>query len=245
MARLHHLFWTTGLSVILASAVLPGCGDDEGDEDGTGGKGGSTTGGKGGSTGGSKGGTGGKTTGGTDQGGEAGAPVSTGGTGATGGEGGGAAGEPGTGGTTGGKGGTGGTTGGTTPMGGGGSGADGGVSGEGGIGGSDGGVSGEGGVGGSDGGAAGAPSVLTCTASDDWPNGVGATCDSYCADFFAVCDTYGPTDDVYTSVDDCETECAAFTEASLCCRGALADDAADDTDPVGNCEGAAAQTLCD
>jgi hypothetical protein len=86
MARLPKLLWLTGLSVILASAVLPGCGDDDGDDgDGeTGGKAGGNTGGKAGGTTGGKGGaapTGGKGggTGGSVQGGEAGAPVGTGG----------------------------------------------------------------------------------------------------------------------------------------------------------------------
>jgi hypothetical protein len=171
MARLPKLVWMTGLSVILASAVLPGCGDDDGDDDGTGG---SATGGKGGSTGGKGGSTGGKggsTTGGTsggatDDGGaptDGGAPVVppvggaggadeiTGGSGPVGGAGGASGGDPG---VVGGVGGEGGGSGGVPVI-------DGG---EGGIGGS-GGAEVDGGAGGAEeGGAGGAPPVATaCT----------------------------------------------------------------------------------
>jgi hypothetical protein len=150
--------------------VLPGCGDDDGDDDGTGG---SATGGKGGSTGGKMGSTGGKggsTTGGTsggatDDGGaptDGGAPVVppvggaggddavNGGSGPVGGAGG-SGGEPV---VVGGMGGEGGGSGGAPVV-------DGG---EGGIGGS-GGAEVDGGAGGSEeGGAGGAPPVATaCT----------------------------------------------------------------------------------
>ncbi len=249
MARLPKLLWLTGLSVVLASAVLPGCGDDDGsDEPGeetggmagaTGGKGGGTTGGKGGATGGKGGATGGST-----QGGEAGAPVGTGGapvaTGGAGGAdiggagaggapvvggGGGAGGEPDVGGA-----GAGGTSGGA---------GDGGVggAGEGGTGGSDevtGGTGGDDGVGG-EGGEGGAGEVVLVSCSESVANsesppytdGIGLDCEDICAAFATgACDDDSP----YASQAACLAECTARPEIDICCRATHAAAAATDGD---------------
>jgi hypothetical protein len=251
MARLPKLLWLTGLSVVLASAVLPGCGDDDGGDDETGGKGGAATGGKAGGTTGGKGGaapTGGKgggTTGGSTQGGEAGAPVGTGGapvgTGGAGGAveppgGAGAGGVPVVGGAGAGGvpdiGGAGGVSGGES---GGVGGGDVGGSGGDDVGGA-GGTDGEAG-GGGDGGTGGEVALVACSAtvansaSPPYTDGIGLDCEDIC-DAFATgaCDDENP----YASEAACLAECTGRPELSICCRATHAAAAA--TDGAANVE---------
>jgi hypothetical protein len=239
MARLPKLLWLTGLSVVLASAVLPGCGDDDGGEPGeetggkggsTGGKGGGTTGGKGGAA--PTGGKGGATTGGSTQGGEGGAPVGTGGAPVgTGGAveppgGAGAGGVP----VVGGAG-----AGGVPDIGGAGGAAGAPVEGSGGT------DSGEGGSGGEGGEVA----LLECDDNGNFPAGDGKDCAEYCDDFADNCGAYGPTEDTYANEAACLSECAGLAVDALCCRAAHANDAAAAIEgPDGHCEAAAGDDGC-
>jgi hypothetical protein len=253
MARLPKLLWLTGLSVVLASAVLPGCGDDDGGDDETGGKGGASTGGKGGATTGGKGGSttggkGGATTGGVTQGGEAGAPVTTGGTSPTGGAGGevsagaGAGGAPVTGGSGGvpevGGGGAGGVP---DEVGGGGVGG----SGEGGSGGEET-LGGSGGVGGSEevggaGGEGGSAAVGQLCEDQSVGQGFGKSCSDYCEAFFDDCDAYNDANDTFDNEADCLAECAGYTNPQLCCR---VDNALAASVDVAYCNRAAGDEVC-